>query len=54
MAATFVGVQGYYEVERVVAGYGGLTVICTPGWGGVEGGPIDARQNQRTLERLSG
>ena len=36
LAATFVGVPGYYEVERSVAGYGGLTVICTPGWRGVE------------------
>ena len=27
LAAIFVGVHGYYEVERVVAGNGGLTVL---------------------------
>ena len=53
LAATFVGVQGHHEVERVVAGYGGPTVVCTPRWGGVAGDPIDAGQNQRTLEGLS-
>ena len=52
MAAAFVGVPGYYEVEWVVTRYGGLTVVCTPGWRGIAGGPINARQNQRTLEGL--
>ena len=40
--------------NRVVARYGGLTVVCTPGWGSIAGGPINAGQNQRTLEGLCG
>ena len=54
LAAAFVGVSGYYEVERVVTRYGGLAVVCTPGWGDIAGGPINAVQNQRTLEGIRG
>ena len=46
LAAASVGVSGYYEVERVVSGHGGLTFICTPGWGGFAGGPNNAGQNR--------
>ena len=48
------GVSGYYEVERVVTRHDGPPVVCTPGWGGSAGGPINAGQNQRTLEGLRG
>ena len=54
LAAAFVGVPGYYEVEWVVVRYGGLTVVCTPGWGSIAGGPINAGHNQRTLEGFCG
>ena len=32
LAATFVGVRGHHEVERVVAGHDGPSVVCTPVW----------------------
>ena len=31
--------------EVITKSNGGPTVVCTPGWGGVAGGPIDAGQN---------
>ena len=42
------------EIERVVDGYGGPTVVRTSRWGGVAGRSINAGQGQGTLERPSG